>query len=57
MALAVVAALLILMFQHHIEEHFDAFLYDHLEENIAAAIIDHSGELHLTWVPADRAGT
>jgi signal transduction histidine kinase len=43
-----------LMFQHHIEEHFDAFLYDHLEENIAAAVIDHNGELFLTWVPADR---
>jgi signal transduction histidine kinase len=54
MALAVVGVLLILMFQHHIEEHFDAFLYDHLEENIAAAIIDHDGELYLTWVPADR---
>lgn len=54
MTLAVVAVLLILMFQRHIEEHFDAFLYDHLEENIAAAIIDHAGELYLTWIPADR---
>jgi signal transduction histidine kinase len=54
MALTVVGVLLILMFQHHIEEHFDAFLYDHLEENIAAAIIDNTGELYLTWVPADR---
>jgi len=54
MALTVVGVLLTLMFQHHIEEHFDAFLYDHLEENIAAAIIDNTGELYLTWVPADR---
>ena len=51
--LVAVAVLLTLFFQSHVEEHFDAFLFDHLEENIAAARLNEKGEFYLTWVPAD----
>lgn len=54
LTLAVVAILLSLMFQKHVEEHFDAFLFDHLEENIAAGRVDEKGQFYMSWVPADR---
>lgn len=54
LTLAVVAILLSLMFQRHVEEHFDAFLFDHLEENVAAGRIDDKGQFFMNWVPADR---
>jgi signal transduction histidine kinase len=51
--LVIVAVLLTLLFQRHIEEYFDAFMFDHMEENIAAARISEEGQLFLTWIPAD----
>ena len=51
--LGIVAFLLTILFQRHIEEYFDAFMFDHIEENIAAAKIDENGRLFLTWIPSD----
>lgn len=53
LTLVIVAVLLTLMFQRHIEDYFDAFMFDHMEESIAAARIDEQGQLFLTWIPAD----
>jgi signal transduction histidine kinase len=53
LTLAVVAVLLTILFQRHIEEYFDAFMFDHMEENIAAARINEQGQLYLTWIPTD----
>ena len=53
LTLAIVAVLLTILFQRHIEEYFDAFMFDHMEENIAAARINEQGQLYLTWIPAD----
>jgi signal transduction histidine kinase len=53
LTLAVVAVLLTILFQRHIEEYFDAFMFDHMEENIAAARINDQGQLYLTWIPTD----
>lgn len=53
LTLIVVAILLTLMFQRHVEEHFDAFLFDHLEENVAAGRLDKNGQFFMYWVPAD----
>ena len=40
LTLAIVAVLLTILFQRHIEEYFDAFMFDHIEESIAAARVD-----------------
>jgi signal transduction histidine kinase len=53
LTLAIVAVLLTILFQRHIEEYFDAFMFDHMEENIAAARINEQGQLYLTWIPTD----
>ena len=53
LTLVVVAILLTIMFQRHVEEHFDAFLFDHLEENVAAGRINEEGQFFMSWVPAD----
>jgi len=53
LTLVVVAILLTIMFQRHVEEHFDAFLFDHLEENVAAGRIGENGQFFMSWVPAD----
>ncbi|MBT8128540.1 MAG: HAMP domain-containing histidine kinase [Gammaproteobacteria bacterium] len=53
LTLAIVAVLLTILFQRHIEEYFDAFMFDHMEESIAAARINEQGQLFLTWIPAD----
>ncbi len=53
LTLAVVAVLLTILFQRHIEDYFDAFMFDHMEESIAAARIDEQGQMFLTWIPAD----
>jgi signal transduction histidine kinase len=53
LTLAIVAVLLSILFQRHIEEYFDAFMFDHMEENIAAARINEQGQLYLTWIPTD----
>ena len=53
LTLAIVAVLLTVLFQRHIEEYFDAFMFDHMEESIAAARINEQGQLFLTWIPAD----
>ncbi len=53
LTLGIVAFLLTILFQRHIEEYFDAFMFDHIEENIAAAEIDENGRLYMTWIPAD----
>lgn len=45
--------LLLLLFRDHIERRFDAMLYDHLEELVAASELDLNGELTLTWIPFD----
>ncbi len=45
--------LLVLLFRDHIERRFDAQLYDHLEELVAASEISLRGTLELTWVPSD----
>jgi signal transduction histidine kinase len=53
LTLAVVAVLLTVMFQRHVEEHFDAFLFDHLEENVAAGRVDEEGQFFMSWMPTD----
>ena len=53
LTLAIVAVLLTILFQRHIEEYFDAFMFDHIEESIAAARINEQGQIFLTWIPAD----
>ncbi len=53
LTLVIVAILLTILFQRHIEEYFDAFMFDHMEESIAAARINDQGQLFLTWIPAD----
>ena len=53
LTLVIVAVLLTVLFQRHIEEYFDAFMFDHMEESIAAARINDQGQLFLTWIPAD----
>ena len=53
LTLAVVAILLTLLFQRNVEEHFDAFLFDHLEENVAAGRLDENGHFYMSWVPAN----
>ena len=53
LTLVIVAVLLTILFQRHIEEYFDAFMFDHMEESIAAARINDQGQLFLTWIPAD----
>jgi hypothetical protein len=40
LTLAIVAVLLTILFQRHIEEYFDAFMFDHIEESIAAARVN-----------------
>lgn len=45
--------LLVFLFRDHIERRFDAQLYDHLEELVAASEISLRGTLELTWVPSD----
>ena len=41
------------LFRAHIERRFDAQLSDHLEELVAAADVAASGDLVLSWRPAD----
>lgn len=51
--LLVSGLLLLLLFRDHIERRFDAMLYDHLEELVAASELDATGDLTLTWTPFD----
>lgn len=53
LTLVIVAILLTIMFQRHVEEHFDAFLFDHLEENVAAGRIGENGQFFMSWIPVD----
>jgi signal transduction histidine kinase len=51
--LVVTAALLIYLAQTYIEKRFDAELFDHLEEIVAAAERQSGGTVRLTWIPSD----
>jgi signal transduction histidine kinase len=47
------AVLLVLLFRAHIERRFDAGLYDHMQELVAASEAAADGSLTLSWTPAD----
>lgn len=51
--LVAAGALLVVLFRDHIERRFDAALYDHLEELVAASEVTPAGELELGWTPFD----
>jgi signal transduction histidine kinase len=51
--LVAAGALLVILFRDHIERRFDAALYDHLEELVAASEVTPAGELALSWTPFD----
>jgi signal transduction histidine kinase len=53
LTLIVTALLLIVLFRGYIERRFDATLYDHMQELVAASEPVRSGDLQLTWIPAD----
>ncbi|MCA9473517.1 MAG: HAMP domain-containing histidine kinase [Nitrospirales bacterium] len=46
--------LLVHLFRSHLEQHFDAFLFDQLQGNIAASDISPTdGTLRMTWSPSN----
>lgn len=45
--------LLVYLFREHIEQHFDALLFDHIEELVAASNIAPDGRVSLNWHPKD----
>lgn len=51
--LLVAGVLLIWLFRDHIERRFDALLFDHFEELVAASERSAVGDLALTWTPSD----
>ena len=52
-SLVLTGALIVSLFQGHIERRFDNQLIDHLEELVAAGEVSASGLLELTWSPSD----
>ena len=53
LTLAVTTGLLIYLSKNYVERRFDAELFDHLEEIVAAAERQPGGSVRLTWVPSD----
>jgi signal transduction histidine kinase len=53
LTLLITATLLVYMFREHIEEHFDALLFDHIEELVAASKLNPDGTFKLNWRPLD----
>ncbi|MES9830254.1 MAG: HAMP domain-containing sensor histidine kinase [Candidatus Thiodiazotropha sp.] len=51
--LLVTAVLLVVLFRGHIEQRFDALLFDHLEELVSASEFSAEGALQMTWRPSD----
>jgi len=51
--LLITAILLVYQFREHIEEHFDALLFDHLEELVVASKLSPDGSFKLNWHPLD----
>ena len=51
--LLITAILLVVVFRVHIEKHFDALLFDHIEELVAASKTNPDGKLQLSWQPRD----
>ncbi|OGT29046.1 MAG: hypothetical protein A2W28_03985 [Gammaproteobacteria bacterium RBG_16_51_14] len=51
--LAATCVLVVYLFHGHIKKRFENQLIDHLEELVAASDIDQSGQLTLSWTPAD----
>lgn len=52
-ALVVTAVILGRLYRGHIEEHFDAHVFNHVEELVAAAEVGADGELRLAGRPTD----
>jgi len=54
LTLLITATLLVYQFRWHIEQHFDALLFDHVEELVAASKISPAdGSFNLSWSPLD----
>lgn len=53
MALLATALILASLYRNHIEEHYDAHVFTHLEELVAAAEIDPLGNLQMHERPTD----
>ena len=51
--LLITATLLIYLFREHVEQHFDALLFDHIEELVAASKLSPDGTFKLNWSPLD----
>jgi signal transduction histidine kinase len=52
-ALLVTAMILNILYQQHIEEHYDAHVFTHLEELVAAIESDSEGDLKMVGEPTD----
>ena len=53
LALVVTVILLRMMYRDHIELHYDAHVFTHLEELVAATEVGTDGEFHLQRQPTD----
>lgn len=53
LTLFITAILLVYLFREHIEEQFDALLFDHIEELVAASKFSPDGSFILNWYPLD----
>ncbi len=53
LTLLITAILLVYLFREHIEQHFDALLFDHIEELVAATSFTPDGSFKLNWSPQD----
>ena len=53
MTLVTTAVLLVILYRDHIAQHFDAHVFMHVEELVAASVLSPEGELSLTSYPTD----
>jgi signal transduction histidine kinase len=53
MALILTALLLLFYYRDHIAKHYDAHVFMHLEEMVAASHLSPQGELQLSYYPSD----
>jgi len=53
MALMLTALLLLFYYRDHISKHYDAHVFMHLEEMVAASHLTANGELQLSYYPSD----
>ncbi len=51
--LLITTVLLVVLFRGHIEQRFEAMLFDHLEELVAASELTPEGTLQMIWRPFD----